>query len=92
MKIKTYGLFDTVSEQFVRTFTAKNDADAIRSGKYIVREKEFDPIAGCDMVIYHLYDVETSDGKVSDNDCVPLVALKEAYEAYKEEQNAQTSN
>ena len=88
MKIKTYGLYDKVAKQFVRTFTARNDEDASRSGKYIVREKNFDPIAGCDMDICHLYDVESETGIVENNEVTTIISLKEAYEEYQREKEA----
>lgn len=91
MNIKTYGLYDTVAQQFVRTFTAKNDDDANRAAKYIVREKDFDPIAGLDYEIKHLYDMNTETGVVSDNDVKFIASLREAYEEYqveKEKSNA----
>lgn len=85
MKIKTYGLYDKVALQFVRTFTAKNDDDAARAAKYIVREKNFDPIAGLDYEIKHLYDMDTETGIVSDNDVTFVASLREAYEEFKAE-------
>lgn len=83
MITKTYGLFDTVAKNFVRTFVGRNDEDAERAAKYVVREQNFDPIAGVDMVIFHLYDMDSETGKIVDNDIHEICSLRTAYEDFK---------
>lgn len=83
MIVKTYGLYDKVSKNVVRTFTSQNNDTAERAAKYIVREKDFDPIEGCDMIVKHLFDFDSETGVVVDNVIEPICDLKEAYDEYK---------
>lgn len=85
MIVKTYGLFDGVAKEYVRTFTAKNDEVAQRSAKYIVREPNFDSIAGRDYIITHLFDFESSTGQVVDNDIRVICNLAQEIEIFEKE-------
>lgn len=82
MEQKTYGLYDKVAKGYVRTFIAHNDDDAARACHYIVREKNFDPIAGVDMEVHHLYDFDTETGKITNNTITMICDLEKAYNAY----------
>lgn len=84
MIVKTYGLFDIKAKNYVRTFTSENDDTAERAAKYIVREKGFDAITGCDMTIKHLFDFDSVNGLVIDNEIRDICSLREAYEEFKE--------
>lgn len=84
-KIKTYGLYDGVSKEFIRTFTSVNDETAERACKYIVREPKFDEIQGKDIIIIHLYDFDTGSGKVENNDVRQICALSTFIAEYKSE-------
>ncbi len=86
MIVKTYGLYDIKAKNFVRTFVSENDDTAERAAKYIVREKGFDHITGCDMTIKHLFDFNSENGVVVDNEIRDICQLREAYEEFKLEQ------
>lgn len=90
MQVKTYGLYDSKAKNFVRTFTSQNDETAERAAKYIVREKNFDPIAGCDMVVKHLYDFDSATGLITDNEIRDICDLGSAYNEYQNEQKTRT--
>lgn len=85
MVVKTYGLFDIKAKNFVRTFVSENDDTAERAAKYIVREKGFDPITGCDMTIKHLFDFDSVTGQIIDNEIRDVCQLREAFEELKAE-------
>lgn len=67
MQLKNYGVYDSVSGEYVRTFTASNDEEAKRAAEYVVRELDFDDIAGKDRSIHYLFTLDTSSGVIVDN-------------------------
>ena len=85
MIIKTYGLYDSVAKEYVRTFISKDDAVAERSWKNIVRDPSFDSIAGKDYVVVHLYDMDSATGIVSNNDCKTICAMATFMAEYEAE-------
>lgn len=67
MQVKTYGIYDGIQEEYVRTFNAKNDEDARRASSYIVKEQGFDDKSGKDRSINYLYTLDTDTGIIVDN-------------------------
>lgn len=67
MIVKTYGIYDAIQEEYVRTFTAANDADAKRSAALIVRSQGFNDKEYNDRSIHHLFDFDTANGVITDN-------------------------
>ena len=67
MIVKTYGIYDSVQQEYVRTFNASNDDDARRAVDYIVSEKNFDDNSGKDRTINFLYSFDSSTGAITDN-------------------------
>lgn len=67
MKVKTYGIFDSIQEEYVQTFTAANDADAKRQAALIVRSPNFNDKQFADRSIHHLYEWDSATGQVTDN-------------------------
>lgn len=86
MILKTYGIFDGVSGEYVRTFVAGNDDEAKRAAEYIVRDKGFDDISGKDRSIHHLYNVDTGTGQVVDNSVYMICNLSTYIENRKREE------
>lgn len=67
MQVKTYGIYDGIQEEYVRTFNAKNDEDARRAASYIVKEQGFDDKSGKDRSINYLFTLDTDTGAIVDN-------------------------
>lgn len=88
MQLKNYGIYDSVSGEYVRTFTAKNDDEAKRAADYVVREQGFDDIAGKDRSIHYLFTLDTDTGKITDNDVHIVCNLATSIEARKTEEYA----
>lgn len=85
MIAKTYGIYDSVQEEYVQTFTAKNDADAKRTAAQIVRTPNFDDISYKDRSIHHLYDLDTATGQIINNNISQVFIFATAIEERKQE-------
>lgn len=85
MIAKTYGIYDSVQLEYVRTFTAKNDDDAKRTANLIVRTEGFDTVSYKDRSIHHLFDIDTSTGQILNNNIVQVFNFATAIEAFKQE-------
>lgn len=85
MLLLTYGLFDGVAKEYVRTFTSKNDDVAQRAADYIVREPNFDKVAGKDMIINYLYTMDTETGVIVDNNIHTICSLGTALSNFENE-------
>ena len=85
MLVLTYGLYDSIAKEYVRTFTSKNDDVAQRAADYIVREPNFDKIAGKDFVINYLYTMDTESGVIVDNNIHVVCALAGALANFENE-------
>ena len=70
MIAKTYGIYDSVQEEYVQTFTCKNDAEAKRTAEQIVRTPNFDNVSYKDRSLHHLFDIDTSTGQIVNNNIV----------------------
>lgn len=86
MNVLTYGLYDSVAKEYIRTFTAKNDDVAQRAAEYIVREPNFDKIAGRDYVINFLYAFDSETGLIVDNNIHVICSLGTALAALEAEE------
>jgi hypothetical protein len=86
MQVRFYGLFDGVQKEYVRTFTFKNDEVAQRGCEYIVREPNFDKIAGRDYVLQYLYTWDSESGLVIDNNISTICSLGQALATFEAEQ------
>ena len=86
MIVKTYGVFDTIAEECIKIITSKNDDTAKRAVEYIVREKDFDKIAGRDYVLEHLYDFDTESRLIVDNSVHVVANFGQALAAFEAEQ------
>lgn len=85
MIVKTYGIYDAIQEEYVRTFTAANDADAKRSASLIVRSQGFNDKEYNDRSIHHLFDFDTANGVVTDNTVRQVFLFATAIEERKTE-------
>lgn len=85
MIVKTYGIYDAIQEEYVRTFTAANDADAKRSASLIVRSQGFNDKEYNDRSIHHLFDFDTANGVVIDNTVRQVFLFATAIEDRKTE-------
>lgn len=85
MIVKTYGIYDAIQEEYVRTFTAANDADAKRSAALIVRSQGFNDKEYNDRSIHHLFDFDTANGVVTDNTVRQVFLFATAIEERKTE-------
>lgn len=85
MIVKTYGIYDAIQEEYVRTFTAANDADAKRSASLIVRSQGFNDKEYNDRSIHHLFDFDTANGAVTDNTVRQVFLFATAIEERKTE-------
>lgn len=85
MIAKTYGIYDSIQEEYVQTFTAKNDADAKRTAAQIVRTPNFDDISYKDRSIHHLYDLDTATGQIINNNISQVFIFATAIEERKQE-------
>lgn len=83
MQVKTYGIYDSVEQEYIRTFNAKNDDDARRACEYIVSEKGFDDISGKDRTVNYLYTLDTASGQILDNSVHLVCNLASAIEKRK---------
>lgn len=92
MIAKTYGIFDSVQQEYVQTFTCSNDADAVRTADKIVRTPNFDDISYKDRSIHHLFDVDTASGKIIDNEIRQVFNFSTAIEARKREELEKSVN
>lgn len=86
MIAKTYGIYDSVQEEYVQTFTAKNDADAKRTAAQIVRTPKFDDVSYKDRSIHHLYDLDTATGQILNNNITQIFIFATAIEERKQEE------
>lgn len=86
MNVKTYGIYDSVQEEYVRTFTATNDADAKRTASLIVRSQGFNDKEYVDRSIHHLFDFDTATGQITDNTVRQIFLFATAIEDRKNEQ------
>ncbi len=82
MIVMYYGLYDQVAKEFINIFTSKNDETAQRAAHYVVRAQDFDRIAGRDYVIQHIFDIDTQNGVIVNNDVRFIVGLASALDAY----------
>lgn len=87
MQVRYYGLFDSCAKEYIRTFTSKNDDTAQRAAEYIVREPNFDRIAGRDYVINYLYTFESDSGLIVDNSIHVICSLGQSLAAFEAEEN-----
>lgn len=85
MIVKTYGIYDAIQEEYVRTFTAANDADAKRSAALIVRSQGFNDKEYNDRSIHHLFDFDTANGVITDNKVRQVFLFATAIEERKTE-------
>lgn len=85
MIVKTYGIFDSVQEEYVRTFTCANDADAKRQAAMIVRSEGFNDNQYKDRSIHHLFDFDSATGLVTDNNVRQVFLFASAIEERKSE-------
>ena len=85
MIAKTYGIYDSVQEEYVQTFTAKNDDDAKRSAAVIVRSQGFNEQTYKDRSIHHIYDFDTVTGQVVDNSVRQVLIFATVIEQAKQE-------
>lgn len=85
MIVKTYGIYDAIQEEYVRTFTAANDADAKRSASLIVRSQGFNDKEYNDRSIHHLFDFDTANGVITDNTVRQVFLFATAIEERKTE-------
>lgn len=90
MIAKTYGIYDSIQCEYVRTFTASNDSDAKRAASQIVRTPNFDDISYNDRSIHHLYDVDTSTGKIVNNDIYQVFNFSTAITERKQQELEKT--
>lgn len=83
MIVKNYGIFDSVQNEYVRTFSAANDADAKRSADIIVRSQNFDDKTYNDRSIHHLFDFDSVTGLITDNTVYQVFNFATAIESRK---------
>lgn len=85
MIVKNYGIFDSIQEEYVRTFVAANDADAKRSAELIVRSQGFDSKTYKDRSIVHLFDFDSVTGLICDNTVRQVYLFATAIQEYDQE-------
>lgn len=86
MIIKTYGIYDSIQEEYVRTFTASNDADAKRTAAQIVRTQGFDDVQYKDRSINHLFDFDSATGQITNNNVTQVFIFATAIAERKQEE------
>lgn len=85
MIAKTYGIYDSIQQEYVQTFTCKNDEDAKRTADEIVRTPNFDDVLYKDRSLHHLFDIDTSDGHIVNNNVYQVFIFASAIEARNRE-------
>ena len=86
MIVKTYGIYDAIQEEYVRTFTASNDADAKRTASQIVRTQGFDDVQYKDRSINHLFDFDSATGQITNNTVTQIFIFATAIAERKQEE------
>lgn len=82
MIVRYYGIKDTIQKEYVRTITSQNDAVAERAVQYIVRDPNFDRIAGKDYVLDYIYSFDSVTGEILDNNLRLICSFASALNAF----------
>jgi len=75
MQVRTYGLYDGVSKEVVRTFTSNNDESAKRTTEIMLKDPKTDRSQAKDFILMYLYSFDTGTGAIVDDARHEICAL-----------------